>query len=77
MANEARTREQHIATRRLFDSISPELQERVQLEDGELEHLLCCNECKHVREVFAKQFIAMKQKNEGNEAASAASTKSS
>ena len=53
---------EHINTLRLFDSSRGDLQGKFTLEAGELEHLAQCAECQHVREVFRRQFTALKPK---------------
>jgi hypothetical protein len=68
MRNEPTTNENHIAVRRLFDSTSPELQGEFHFDDWELVHLTGCEECQHIREVFARQLIVMKAKAGSNDA---------
>jgi hypothetical protein len=66
MRNEAPINEDHISMRRLFDSTSADLQGEFHLDDWELAHLIACKECQHIRDVFARQFVAMKAKTAGN-----------
>ena len=53
----------HINTLRLFDASRGDLQGKFKLEDWELKHLAQCVECRHVREVFGRQFTALKPKD--------------
>ena len=62
-------KEIHIATQRLFDSISNELQAEFRFDDWEMKHLAACKECEHIRDVFGKQFSAMHAKASNNEVA--------
>jgi hypothetical protein len=55
-------KEIHIATQRLFDSISIELQEEFRFDEWEMKHLAICKECEHIRDVFGRQRSAMLQK---------------
>ena len=52
----------HIETLRLFDASRGDLVGLFQLEASELKHLESCKECQHVREVFGRQFTALKPK---------------
>jgi hypothetical protein len=64
-----RIQEIHIATQRLFDSISVDLQQEFCLDDWELHHLAGCKECEHIRDVFGRQFSAMHKTAAGDEVA--------
>ena len=55
---------EHIETLRLFDSSRGDLQGKFRFEDWESEHLAVCQECQHIREVFSRQFTAIKPKSE-------------
>ena len=59
----------HIATQRLFDSISTDLQEEFRFDEWEMKHLAGCKECEHIRDVFGRQLSAMHQKAPNNEVA--------
>jgi hypothetical protein len=59
MDYEVKTKEIHIATRRLFDSISTDLEQELHFDDWELKHLAECKECEHIRDVFGRQFSEM------------------
>ena len=65
MRNEAPINDNHIAMRRLFDSTSAELQGEFHFDDWESDHLMACKECQHIRDVFARQFVAMKARTAG------------
>ena len=69
MDYDARIKAIHIATQRLFDSISIDLENEFHLDDWELKHLSGCKECQHIREVFGRQFSAMRKKAASNEVA--------
>ena len=62
MTTEQGTRQIHIVTRRLFESISVDFQGEFRFEDWEADHLHDCAECQHIREVFARQVIALNAK---------------
>ena len=64
-----RMKEIHIATQRLFESISVDLQEEFRFDEWEMKHLAGCKECEHIRDVFGRQFSAMQQKAANNEVA--------
>ena len=55
----------HVATRRLFESCWG--QGDIHLDDWELNHLAECEECSHIRDVFARQSAAMKTGGSDNE----------
>jgi hypothetical protein len=69
MDHDARIKAIHIATQRLFDSISLDQQENFHFDDWELTHLAGCQECEHIRDVFGRQFSAMRRKTASNEVA--------
>jgi len=49
--------DEHIKPLRLFDLSQADTQRRpIELEAWEKEHLQHCEECKHVLEVFTRQF---------------------
>lgn len=54
---------EHIATLRLFDSSRADLQGRFKLADWELDHLKECEDCRHVQEVFMRQFTGTRAKD--------------
>jgi hypothetical protein len=64
MSNEQRRREIHVSTRRLFESTSPDFQAEFRFDDWEVDHLHDCGECQHIREVFARQIIALKARSQ-------------
>jgi hypothetical protein len=66
MGDEAPITGDHILMRRLFDSTSADLQGEFHLDDWELAHLNACEECQHIRDVFARQFLAMKARAAGS-----------
>lgn len=47
---------EHISTLRLFDASRGDLKETFKLEQWEEDHLAECTECRHVKEVFDRQF---------------------
>ena len=47
---------EHISTLRLFDASRGDLKGKFELEKWEQEHLAECAECRHVKEVFDRQF---------------------
>lgn len=51
----------HVNMLRLFDSSREDLQGKFQLEEWELQHLKQCEECRHVQEVFMRQFTGVKK----------------
>ena len=69
MDHDARIKAIHIATQRLFDSISVERQLDFRFDEWELQHLAGCSECEHIRDVFGRQFSAMQKKAANNEVA--------
>ena len=69
MDHDARIKAIHIATQRLFDSISIDQQQDFRFDDWELKHLAGCPECEHIRDVFGRQFSAMRKKAATNEVA--------
>ena len=62
MGNDPTATESHVSMRRLFDSTSADLQGKFHFDNWELTHLTGCEECQHIRDVFARQFVAMKGK---------------
>jgi hypothetical protein len=69
MHNDATVNENHITMQRLFNSTSADLQGEFHFDDWELVHLTGCEECQHIRDVFARQSIAMKARAGSNDAA--------
>jgi hypothetical protein len=69
MDYDVRIRQIHIATQRLFDSISVDLEQEFHFDDWELNHLAECTECEHVRDVFGRQSSAMNKKAATDEVA--------
>ena len=69
MGYDVRIKQIHIATQRLFDSISVDLEQDFRFDDWELKHLAGCKECAHIRDVFGRQLSAMKKKAASNEVA--------
>lgn len=69
MDYDARIKEIHIATQRLFDSISLDLDEDFHFDDWELRHLADCKECAHIRDVFGRQITVMSKRAARNGAA--------
>ena len=47
---------EHISTLRLFEASRGDLKDEFELETWEKNHLEECPECKHVKEVFERQF---------------------
>ena len=47
---------EHISTLRLFEASRADLKETFKLEEWEEDHLAECMECRHVKEVFDRQF---------------------
>ncbi len=67
MADEERVKPvYHVSTRRLFDSCWSHGE--FHLDEWELSHLADCSECTHVRDVFARQSIAMKSRGDDDAA---------
>ena len=69
MAYDVRIKEIHIATQRLFESVSVVLEQEFHFDDWELNHLAGCKECEHIRDVFGRQFSAMHRKAAADEVA--------
>jgi len=69
MDYDLRSKEIHIATKRLFDSISVDLEQEFHFDDWELGHLAGCKECEHIRDVFGRQLNAMHKKAANGEVA--------
>ena len=68
MANDERVKTvYHVSTRRLFDSCWS--QGEFHLDEWESNHLLDCQVCMHIRDVFARQYTAMKTGVSDNEVA--------
>ena len=68
MANDERVKTvYHVSTRRLFDSCWS--QDEFHLDEWESNHLLDCQVCMHIRDVFARQYTAMKTGVSDNEVA--------
>jgi hypothetical protein len=61
MDYDVRIKEIHIATQRLFESVSVDLAQQFRFDDWEMKHLADCKECEHIRDVFGRQFSAMHQ----------------
>jgi hypothetical protein len=57
----------HVSTRRLFDSCWS--QDEFHLDEWESSHLADCQVCTHIRDVFARQYTAMKARVGDNEVA--------
>jgi hypothetical protein len=47
---------EHISTIRLFDASRSDLKGQFELEEWERQHLVECGECRHVKDVFDRQF---------------------
>jgi hypothetical protein len=66
MGYEARIKDIHIATQRLFESTSVDAEPDFHFDDWELKHLALCKECEHIRNVFGRQLSAMSRKTAKN-----------
>ncbi len=69
MEYDVRIKQIHIATQRLFDSVSIDVEQEFRFDDWELKHLAGCKECEHIRDVFGRQFSAMHKKAAADEVA--------
>jgi hypothetical protein len=61
---------EHISTLRLFDASRSDLKGKFELEKWEQEHLAECAECRHVKDVFDRQFTGKAGDVSPNSAAS-------